>query len=346
MVCGAHNLQLAAKDVSKEYNEKIKSARVLSQELNKSKYQRLIRQHNIGMMRTDIQPRWDSTYIMLDDLNKNMQKIKGINDPNLDLTDDVWLFIQEYVTAFLPVHIAMKEFQKTNLTMSDFYCKWISMQVQVTNTPDGINSISSRLKTAIINRARKFFESDAFVAALLLDPRFTWCGRNSVYDETLRDRGIVQCEKIHHSLNRLVMNPEQIPQYHTIDNNDFLAEESVLLGGGDQDDTEIDAQNQVLTIKQMIMKFLAEPRITSTERNRFNVLEYWHSKRDKSEWKVLYNISQVVYGAAFSQVKVERDFSGFALVLNHLRSKMSDDTLNAIMVIKYNLDLLQHVNFN
>ena len=54
-------------------------------------------------------------------------------------------------------------------------------------------------------------------------------------------------------------------------------------------------------------------------------------------------ISQVVYGTAFSSVKVEHDFSGFALVYSHLRTRISNDFLNSIMVVKNNLDLIDKI---
>ena len=62
-------------------------------------------------------------------------------------------------------------------------------------------------------------------------------------------------------------------------------------------------------------------------------------------WNRLYEISQVVYSAAFSSVKVEHDFSGFALVYTHLRTRISNDFLNSIMVVKNNLDLIDKIKF-
>ena len=56
-------------------------------------------------------------------------------------------------------------------------------------------------------------------------------------------------------------------------------------------------------------------------------------------------ISQVVYGLAFSQVKIERDFSEFALVYKHLLTHLSHKILDTVPVVKNNLDLLAKVNF-
>ena len=79
-------------------------------------------------------------------------------------------------------------------------------------------------------------------------------------------------------------------------------------------------------IRQLILKWaLNEARVTLDV--EFNILAYW-KKNQKTKWNRLYEISQVAYGAAFSSVKVERDFSGFALVYSHLRTRISNDFLN------------------
>ena len=59
----------------------------------------------------------------------------------------------------------------------------------------------------------------------------------------------------------------------------------------------------------------------------FNILKCWHFKRVDPNWKELYNISQVVFGTVFSQVKVEQNISAFAMVSTHLRTRLSDETL-------------------
>ena len=65
-------------------------------------------------------------------------------------------------------------------------------------------------------------------------------------------------------------------------------------------------------IRQLILKWaLNEARVTLDI--EFNILAYC-KKNQKTKCNWLYEISQVVYGAAFSSVKAERDFSGFALV--------------------------------
>ena len=66
---------------------------------------------------------------------------------------------------------------------------------------------------------------------------------------------------------------------------------------------------------------------------KFNILAYW-KKNKKTRWNRLYEISQVVYGAPFSSVKVECDFFRIALVYSYQNTRISNDFLNSIMVVK------------
>ena len=96
-------------------------------------------------------------------------------------------------------------------------------------------------------------------------------------------------------------------------------------------------------IRQLSLKWaLDEVRVILDV--EFSIFAYW-KKNQKTKWNRPYEISQVVYGATFSSVKVERDFSGFALVYSHLRTRISNDFLNSIMVVKNNLDLIDKIKF-
>ena len=94
-------------------------------------------------------------------------------------------------------------------------------------------------------------------------------------------------------------------------------------------------------IRQLVLKWTLN-EVQATLDVEFSILAYW-KKNQKSKWNRLYKISQVVYGAAFSSVKVERDFSGFALVYSHLCTRISNDFLNSIMLVKNNLDLIDKI---
>ncbi|KAG5666512.1 hypothetical protein PVAND_014533 [Polypedilum vanderplanki] len=118
-----------------------------------------------------------------------------------------WDFIDEYVQSFEPVHQAMLEYQRADITMSDFYLRWARMQAKIGTLENGPKNLATKLHDSVKLRARKFFECDAFVAALLLDKRFTWSANHEVLNANLREKGIQHLEKLYQALNQPVCQP-------------------------------------------------------------------------------------------------------------------------------------------
>lgn len=65
------------------------------------------------------------------------------------------------------------------------------MEVQIELLGDGRYKFGSSLLSQFKNLSKKFFECDAFIAALVLDPRFSWSEDSELFNLELRDRGIV-----------------------------------------------------------------------------------------------------------------------------------------------------------
>ncbi|KAG5667031.1 hypothetical protein PVAND_015032 [Polypedilum vanderplanki] len=347
LVCGPHTLQLAAKDVTKDYTVEIDQVRAVVIRSKKMVYKQVLVNNRVNKLRSDVKSRWESTYLMLSDVLRNRQGLETVAEtyPVLVISDECWDFIDEYVQAFEPVHQAMLEFQRADITMSDFYLRSARMQAKIGTLENGPKNLVTKLHDSVKLRARKFFECDAFVAALLLDKRFTWSANHEVLNANLREKGIQHLEKIHQALNLPVANqqqPEVLIREEEEAANAAELEFQRLIGGVGDRRLRADGRQDRLNIRQQVERFLTERDAWPQDKS---ILEYWHAKRDNEELQDLYKISQVVYGAAFSQVKVERDFSGLALVLTHLRSLFADNTLNAILVVKNNLDLLDKVKF-
>ena len=68
----------------------------------------------------------------------------------------------------------MKDFQRTDYTMSNFFLRCMRMVMNLEKIADGLYNFTSKLLEALNLSSQKFFEFDAFIAALLLDPRFAW----------------------------------------------------------------------------------------------------------------------------------------------------------------------------
>ena len=67
------------------------------------------------------------------------------NNRELRLNDETWKFIEEYTKAFEPIFYAMKDFQRSNYTMSDFFLRWMRMVMNMEKIADGLNNFTSKL---------------------------------------------------------------------------------------------------------------------------------------------------------------------------------------------------------
>lgn len=70
--------------------------------------------------------------------------------------------------------------------------KWVKTIVMLGRIDNATLNLPTKLKDSMTNRGKKFFESECFIASLVLDPRFTWTLNHDVFNFALRDKGIVR----------------------------------------------------------------------------------------------------------------------------------------------------------
>lgn len=73
----------------------------------------------------------------------------------------------------------------------------------------------------------------------------------------------------------------------------------------------------------------------------FDVWQHWMSR--KCTHPELYEVATILLAVPSNQVSVERAFSALGLVLSDKRTKMNDDTLENILLIKLNKTLLEKI---
>lgn len=75
-----------------------------------------------------------------------------------------------------------------------------------------------------------------------------------------------------------------------------------------------------------------------------SILHFWEMR--KSTNKKLYDVARVICAIPPSQATVERSFSTLSFVFNEKRSKLAQQTLENILLIKLNNDIAKSVNAN
>ena len=84
------------------------------------------------------------------------------------------------------------------------------------------------------------------------------------------------------------------------------------------------------SIMVLLYSFANEPRLGKNE----NVLQYWEQFKESK--RKLYELSQVVLAVQTTQVSVERAFPSLKYILSPLRTNMSEQLLEDILLIRRN----------
>lgn len=81
----------------------------------------------------------------------------------------------------------------------------------------------------------------------------------------------------------------------------------------------------------LLDEFGKEPRLAISE----EILKYWMAQRN-GPWHRLSAVADVIFSAPSTQVSVERCFSTFRFILNDQRTRLSDQNLENILLLKSN----------
>ena len=128
------------------------------------------------------------------------RSISKARHDKLKFNDASWSLIDEYFNAFLPIHSAMMDFQSLKLSMSEFYVQWIQMKIEIEDVPAVDLGFKLLMSNAINTRELFFLKCEAFIAALVLDPRFCFTSGHQLFNTEMLNRGITQLIKIYQKL--------------------------------------------------------------------------------------------------------------------------------------------------
>lgn len=94
-----------------------------------------------------------------------------LQEDRFQISNELWNFAEKFIAAFRPVAITTLTLQKEQFTMGDFYKSWLECELDLKS----MNNVFSQLLLQAMNaRKSKLFDCDAFLAAMYMDPRFTY----------------------------------------------------------------------------------------------------------------------------------------------------------------------------
>lgn len=98
-----------------------------------------------------------------------------------------------------------------------------------------------------------------------------------------------------------------------------------------------DSEPQVTSFWKQLRQLEVEPR----QPHNYDVRKHWLAR--KHTHPELYAVATVVHSVPSTQVSVERSFSALALLLSNIRTGLSDEALEEILIIKLNKDVFEKV---
>lgn len=346
--CAAHTLQLAVNDACKnpEIQLSFASARRIIKKLRTPTYSMALRAENKNKPILDCPTRWNSTIDMIESLF-TLKDICSSDPRNLFLPDSTWKILEEIVAALKPAKKLMIKLQSEQLTVGDCYLSWMTCKLE---TSDLNTTLANEITSNIENRESMLFNSEAFINAMIMDPRINSTLKidqqqaaksqiTSLYTRLLKfydfekSNDHIDTTEVTDPPDEYESDKENINSVQT-KLRDFLNTSymerhdniSTLLQprlGGIIDEC-------VQKFKEALSVFLEEPLLDCSA----DILKFWEHKKEK--YPSLYKVAKIVLATPVTEVSVERLFSSMKFVVSDLRLNLKDDIIEDILFIRSN----------
>lgn len=256
------------------------------------------------------------------------------------LLERKWLTLKEIVyTLQIPYNVTVA-FQKQELTLSDVYGRWISMQIhlQKCNEKSSFKTgLAGHLYDAMVKRNENIFSNPLMACALFLDPRYRLVLNKYPEKAEQAKANLVKIWKRLHDLSGHDMDRSEGKD---ASNNSFNIEfdEEKEMSQHIYGDLAMHSEEST-TVDIEIELDLFQPAPIPI---KSSVIEYWESV--KEEHKSLYELAMVIFSIPPTEVQIERDFSLLEFMFTNRRTTLTESRLEDIFLIHLNKDLFFKVN--
>lgn len=247
-----------------------------------------------------------------------------------------WIAVKKCLDVLEPFYKYTLRLQSQSHTLSDFYGNWLHISIKLKKMPD------SELKRIIIDemeaRQVMLLDNPVMISAVFLDPRF----QRTLNDEQ-KKLAIFFLTGVYQKITNLEKSTSESPgqdnarneNADNVDNSDSFEEMTSFLNAIPHGSSD----NQVCcNTTEVLEKFVGVTADVKT-----SILQYWKEKEDE---QVLYKLSQVIFSVPPTQTTVERAFSALGLILTPLRTRISDQNLQNILIVRLNHGILEEVHIN
>lgn len=255
----------------------------------------------------------------------NDKEIKVIHP--LLLNNDDWKNVDKLLSALEPFDKYTKRVQGERCTLSDLYGFWLSLEIRLDKCD---YDLAKHLRVEMNNRKQTLFDNPIMTAAIFLDPRY--------------QRGLSANEKVNAKCY-LKSLYKKIEELKTADSDENTIESDDENKSTDADDVDahldficgeesnhnnIDRNSTQNTIDAQIENFVGT-------RSKTHVLEFW--EKHQTEMPELFKLASTINSISPTQTNVERAFSALAVILSSRRTRLGDETLQSILMVRLNFSL-------
>ncbi|XP_037805572.1 uncharacterized protein LOC119599738 [Lucilia sericata] len=326
--CGTHILQLCAAEVMKstDIKQKLDSIRALIRKLRTQKYINSIKCGDYKMPSLDNVAKWSSTYLMLE----HFVALKVFIDDNLDISDDIWTFADEFIKVFQVIYTATKKLQSENLIYSDLYIEITNITIQLDNLPH--SDLKLYLTESLNRQKNKLLENNLFVTAIYLDPRIKVCLTSNQRESAkscimqLQNR-LLNLNDYDDCVTMESVETEESPTNSPLTVSNAVDDELEEYFKSFEKASNMDISTTSHSIEQDILIYENQNRLGIKE----NIIDYWSKQKN-----ALSEIAYVVLAIPCTQVSVERLFSALKYMLSDQRNKPSSTNLEHILLVRAN----------
>ncbi|KAJ6644591.1 hypothetical protein Bhyg_09560 [Pseudolycoriella hygida] len=267
---------------------------------------------------------------------------------DIELTADDFHYMQQFTEAFEPVYKLTLALQAEQLAMSDVIIHWYRCKGALLKLSKG-NEFTELLNDAFDRRTKLIMENPLLATAAYVDPRLNHKDR---FDSFLGDLKPICEERLMNVLKRI--HKEKYNKNGT-DVTENITKDRV----GDDDDDELDRFMDAELAKnvsksttrptdevEMLMKIkrLGMHDKISMKSSVFSFYEnLLHRQAIDDD---IFEAVTVVLSAPATQVSVERAFSALALLMDDLRCNLLGSTIDNILLIGLNRELVPMIDFD
>lgn len=244
------------------------------------------------------------------------------------ITLEEWTAYSELVEVLRLPQITTLRMQSAKYVPSDFFGDWANLKLQL-NKKQHIK-FASALLANMATRENRLINTPIVLSSVLIDPRFKIL--------LSPQQNTIAMNHLDGLRRRLNTKQPAISHDAITENPTGMSELSLLL----KEKKMINSchENEMSLSNDDFFRSILNLRIS--ENLSLDPIKYWSFlKHSEPE---LYNIICIVNAAAPTQVSVERAFSGLAFILTASRTRLTDNILEAILILRLNKSILMSNN--